>query len=91
MNTQTQIPFHLTTDDKKRITLVAASGAGSLALSSTQVQAQTAPTEVTTAVSTINATLVALGGLAVTALGVVLIPMGIRYALKYAKQVASKS
>lgn len=81
--------YELKLDPKTGLYVLGAAAAATV-LASTEAQAQTAPTDVTSAVTSISATMSALGGLAAAALAVVLVPFGISYALKFAKRVMSK-
>jgi len=88
MNLQ-QIDFQTSFDKNGKILLVSSAAGLGLLATAAPSHAET-PANVTSAVTDITSTMTALGSLAVSALGVVLIPLGIKYGLGFAKQVMSK-
>ena len=88
MNTQL-IDYQVSSSKNGKILLVSSvAGLGLLATAAPSHAA--APADVTAAVTDITSTMTALGGLAAAALAVVLVPLGIKYGLGFAKQVMSK-
>lgn len=80
----------LVLDSKTKKYVLVAAGAGASTLLATQQAEAAVPADVTSAVTDITATMAALGGLAISALAVVLVPFGISYALKFGKRVMAK-